>query len=268
MNSEKNKIRLSITIKIITIIIFLCGISGLFCCSYESFGILLNNKINSLNENWLSTIYYGSFCFICCMSFFIIKLVKSIIQDKKKLNENINSTKTEKGHFLLKNKAYLIASVIILILFLITLIYFNTIFLKDIVTNKIDVFDNYLNLVLFFVLMVIIVTIIFIVIYIIINKLKKLNNDSKYTFNNFGFVVINIIVLFVIGTIINIISLKMYNKCYPEMYGDYNVNENSSLIAYILLTILSTVIFSFIGYLVYRFILNMIKINNEELNNK
>jgi MFS family permease len=268
MNSEKNKIRLSITIKIITIIIFLCGISGLFCCSYESFGILLNNKINSLNENWLSAFYYGSFCLICCISFFIIKFIKSIIQDKKKLKESVNINKHEKGHILFKNKAYLIASITILITLLITLIYFNTIFLKDIVTNKIDVFDNYLNLVLFFVLMTIIVTIVFMIIYMIINELKKLSNDSKYTFNNSGFVVINIIVLFVIGTIINIISLKMYNKCYPEMYGDYNVNENSSLIAYILLTILSTVVFSFIGYLVYRFILNMIKINNEELNNK
>ncbi len=265
MTNEKNKTLVKVILKAFILLILVASVCGLFILSYQSLGILLNNKVNSLNENWLSFFYYASFSFITCISFFFIKLLKNLVIDCQKMKRTYEKTETKKMGFLHKNKAYSILSYAILIVLIVILSYFTTTFMKNIVVNKIDVFVNYTYLILIFVFLSLITCFLFLLMNIIINKLKTLNNESNYTFDNSGFTVVCIIVGFVIGVLICFINMKMYHKIYPSLSGEFDINETNSLITYSLLTILVTMLFNSLGYLVYRFILNMVKINSEEL---
>lgn len=266
MQNEKNKNVLCLLIDIVILLLLLFAIGFLFTIAYESMGILLTNKINSLNNNWLSIFYYGSFIIIVCLTFFAIKNIKMIICNIRKIF-NKTPLKEIKINNITDNKILVGLSVSISLLLIGILTYFTTIFLKNIIAQKIDVFISYTNLILAFIFIVLSTILLFLLGYIILNILKKLNKDSTYTFNNSSFVLICMIVIFAISIIFIFFSLKMHDEFYPSINNEFN-GDYSSMYTYILLTFFSTIVFNLEGYLVYRFILNMTRINAEELSSK
>lgn len=129
MQNERNKNVSCLLIDIVILLLLLCAIGFLFTIAYESIGILLTNKINSLNNNWLSIFYYGSFIAIICLTFFVIKDIKMIIFNIRKIN-NKAPLKEIKMNNITNNKIFVGLSISINLLLIGVLTYFTTVFLR------------------------------------------------------------------------------------------------------------------------------------------
>ncbi len=266
MQNEKNKNILYLAINIVILLLLMFAIGFLFKIAYESIGILLTNKINSLNNNWLSIFYYGSYMIIIFLAFFIIKVFKMIVYNIKKIS-NKEILINHKIDNILHNKILIGLTIFISLLLIGILTYFTTCFLKNIIVEKIDVFTSYNYLIWAFMFIVLATLLLFILVYIMLIVLKKSNKDFICKFNNSSYVIICMIVIFALSVIFIFFSLKAHDKFYPSFNAEFN-GDYSSMYIYILFTFFLTIFFNLEGYLLYKFILNMTRINVEELSSK